>query len=124
MMDKKTEDLLKSAKQVVEKLSAANVDMGKEIKSLRQFKLAFDITAGMVAKDQLDPAEFQENVLELSGKESDYLLKKAEALSIDSVGLELGEPDERGKTAINMVSQNSPTPFSQESLEIARNMFS
>jgi len=127
-MDKNATELLKSAQDVIGKLNNRVKEQDKELVSLRQFKLAFDITSGLVAKDQIDPADFQEHVLELSEKKAEELLKKAELLSIESPDLELGSLDERGKAAngshlVDIVSSKSPTPHSFESKEIAVNLF-
>jgi len=128
-MDKNATELLKNAKIVIGSQNDQIKKQGEELSSLRRFKLAFDITAGLIAKDQVDPADFQERVLELSEKKAEDLLKKAELLSIESPDLELGTLDERDKIATGVSSMDtngsskSPTPHSLESTAIARSLF-
>ena len=131
-MDKQASELLKTAKSVIAEQKKKITDLTKKLDSLNTFKLAFDIASGLMVKDQLDPADFQEYVLDLSQKEAKELVKKAELLSIESPDLDLGSVDDRDKTANSDRSMNfdaqesskSPTPHSQESMEIARHLFS
>ena len=125
-MDKKGQELLKSAQKVIGDQREELNKQSKLIQELRHFKLAFDIASILSAKEEVDPEEFQSTVIQLNEKKAEDLEQRAKILSVidPAKSLDLGDLDDRGKTANSDIepSGKSPTPHSTESMDAARTL--
>lgn len=126
-MDKKALDLLKQAETTMQKQSGEIKKLREQHQDLAVHKLAFDVTAAMLAKEQIEESDFYPTVEQLKDRPVKDLQKRAEILSVmdPSKDLALGDVDTRqdGRDgAATPESRTSETSPSKEATDVGRGM--
>lgn len=120
----KASELLKSVNIFVKQQKNELEKRSNTIKDLNQYKLAYDIAAVLAAKDQIDPADFQDTFKDLLEKSAKDLETQATLMKLSFVSvakdLNLGVLDDVKVGENEVFDHKSPTSHSQKSLEAAR----
>lgn len=125
-MEKKAVDLLRQAEQTMSKQTAEIEKLRKQHQKLAVHKLAFDVAAAMLVKEQIEDSDFYSTVEQLKERPVEDLQKRAEILSVmdPSKDLALGNVDTRqdGHRAVGVTpeSRTSETSPSKEATDVGR----
>ena len=114
-MDKTARNLLKQAEETMGRQNGVISKLREENVGLAGFKLAYDVAAAMLAKEQIEDSAFQETVEQLRGRSLDDLQKRAAILAVadPSKDLSLGDVDTRLNVGDKSASPGSPTQTSE-----------